>query len=461
MKADPAEREELMTNRIIPTAVINPDASPESLEAKQPDINNGAEIYGKAGYFSHEHVEQEWQKIWTESWLIAGVSTDLPNVGDYFLFRVRSESLIITKTAEGIKAFYNVCPHRGARLITEERGNKKVFVCPFHSWSFHNNGELRSITDEDTFQEAVVCHRPGLTSAACEEHAGLIFICMADQPPALAEVIGLPEGYLENYQIDKMRVVRHVRSEWGSNWKVGVEAFYESYHLHAVHPETRGVMGDLNVQYDLYPHGASRMIVPLGQPSPRQADQTTVNEGLQWMLQEAGVDPATFEGSAADVRAAIQQAKRDRSNRLGLGYERFADGQLSDSWATGIFPNVQIGCHPEAIFLMRFMPHETDPERFWYDTMTLLFPVDDPDYCPPAWMGLPEGTDATGAVRPETETFLINEDPGLGLVLNQDAEFLPSVQDGMRSKAFKGQLWGEQEQRLRHFHVELERRLGR
>ncbi|MDC0410836.1 aromatic ring-hydroxylating dioxygenase subunit alpha [Luminiphilus sp.] len=377
-----------MTNRIIPTAVINPDAPPESLEAKQPDINNGAEIYGKAGYFSHEHVEQEWQKIWTESWLIAGVSTDLPNVGDYFLFRVRSESLIITKTAEGIKAFYNVCPHRGARLITEERGNKKVFVCPFHSWSFHNNGELRSITDEDTFQEAVVCHRPGLTSAACEEHAGLIFICMADQPPALAEVIGLPEGYLENYQIDKMRVVRHVRSEWGSNWKVGVEAFYESYHLHAVHPETRGVMGDLNVQYDLYPHGASRMIVPLGQPSPRQADQTTVNEGLQWMLQEAGVDPATFEGSAADVRAAIQQAKRDRSNRLGLGYERFADGQLSDSWATGIFPNVQIGCHPEAIFLMRFMPHETDPERFWYDTMTLLFPVDDPDYCPPRLDGL-------------------------------------------------------------------------
>jgi phenylpropionate dioxygenase-like ring-hydroxylating dioxygenase large terminal subunit len=450
-----------MTNRMIPTAILNPDASPESLEAKQPAINNGAEIYGKSGYFSHEQVEQEWQKIWTDSWLIAGVSTDLPHIGDYFLFRVRSESLIITKTAEGIKAFYNVCPHRGARLITEERGNKKVFVCPFHSWSFHNNGELRTITDEDTFQEAVICHRPGLTAAACEEHAGLIFISMADQPPALTDVIGLPEGYLENYQIDKMRVVRHVRSEWGSNWKVGVEAFYESYHLHAVHPETRGVMGDLNVQYDLYPNGASRMIVPLGQPSPRQADQTTVNEGLQWMLQEAGVDPATFEGSAGDVRAAIQQAKRDRSSRLNLGYDRFADGQLSDSWATGIFPNVQIGCHPEAIFLMRFMPHETDPERFWYDTMTLLFPVDDPDYCPPGWMGLPEGTDATGAVRPETETFLLNEDPGLGLVLNQDADFLPSVQEGMRSKAFQGQLWGEQEQRLRHFHVELERRLGR
>jgi hypothetical protein len=76
-------------------------------------------------------------------------------------------------------------------------------------------------------------------------------------------------------------------------------------------------------------------------------------------------------------------------------------------------------------------------------------------------MGLPEGTNVTGLNRPDTEEFLIDEDPGLGLVLSQDAAFLPSVQEGMRSKAFKGQLWGEQEQRLRHFHVELERWLNR
>ena len=75
-----------MTNRIIPTAIINPDAPPESLEAKQPAIDNGAEIYGKTGYFSHEQVEQEWQKIWTESWLIAGVSTDLTDSAIIFSF---------------------------------------------------------------------------------------------------------------------------------------------------------------------------------------------------------------------------------------------------------------------------------------------------------------------------------------------------------------------------------------
>jgi phenylpropionate dioxygenase-like ring-hydroxylating dioxygenase large terminal subunit len=449
-----------MTANNIPVAIINPEAPPGSLEAKQPPIDNGAECYGKEGYFSRDYMAREWDRMWTRSWLVAGVTADLPNVGDYFLFNIREESIIVTRTDDGIRAFYNVCSHRGSRLLFEERGNKKVFVCPFHSWSFHNNGELRRITDEETFQEEVIAHRPGLTPVACEEHAGLVFVNMDENPPPLSEMIGLPEGYLEAYQIDRMKVVRHVRSEWGSNWKVGVEAFYESYHLHAVHPETRGVMGDLNVQYDLYPHGASRMIVPLGQPSPRSRDQTTVNEGLKIMLQDAGVDPEGFTGTAADVRRAIQQGKRERAERLGLDYSRFTDGQLSDSWATGIFPNVQIGCHPEAAFLMRFLPHDTDPERFYYDTMTLMFPVDDPDYCPPGWMGLPEGTDVSGRARPDTEYYSIEEDANLGLVLSQDSTLMPVVQQGMRSRGFKGQLWGEQEQRLRHFHVELERRLA-
>ncbi len=448
-----------MNAETIPLAVINPDADPQSLEAKQPHIDNGTERYGKEGYFSRDVMEREWEKLWTRTWLIAGVTADLRETGDFFVFDIRGESIVVTRTDDGIRAFYNVCSHRGSRLVWDERGNRRVFVCPFHSWSFHNTGELRRITDEHTFQPDVIAHRPGLTPVACDTHAGIVFINMAEDPPPLRESLGLPEGYLEAYQIDQMRVVRHVRSEWGANWKVGVEAFYESYHLHAVHPETRGVMGDLNVQYDLYPQGASRMIVPLGQPSPRMHDQQTVNEGLQYMLRDAGIDPAEFTGTAGDVRRAIQQAKRERSARLGLGYERFEDGQLSDSWATGIFPNVQIGCHPEAVFLMRFLPHETDPERFYYDTMTLIFPVDDPHYTPPAWMGLPEELDVSGATRPDTEHYGLEEDARLGLVLSQDAALLPVVQQGMRSRGFKGQLWGEQEQRLRHFHVELMRRL--
>ena len=157
------------------------------------------------------------------------------------------------------------------------------------------------------------------------------------------------------------------------------------------------------------------------------------------------------------MREAIQQAKRERSDRLNLDYERFTDGQLTDSWATGIFPNVQIGLHPEGAFLMRFMPHPADPEKFYYDTMTLVHPVDDPEYSVPGWMGLPEGTDTSGEIRPDTEYTGIGEPANLGEVLDQDSELLPVVQRGIRSRGFNGAIWSEQEQRLRHFHTELNR----
>jgi hypothetical protein len=175
------------------------------------------------------------------------------------------------------------------------------------------------------------------------------------------------------------------------------------------------------------------------------------------MMGQADIDPGQFSGSAEEVRVAIQKAKRERSDRLNLGYERFTDGQLTDSWATGVFPNVQLGLHPEGAFLMRFMPHPTDPEKFFYDTMTIVRPVSDPNYRVPDWMGLPEGTDTTGEIRPDTEYVPAGEPPNLGQVLDQDSELLPVVQRGVRSRGFKGALWGEQEQRLRHFHREVDR----
>ena len=201
-----------MNARNIPVAIINPDAPEASLEAKQPAIDNGSECYSKDGYFSRDYMRLEWEKLWTRSWLIAGVSSDIPHVGDFLVFDIGDESIIVTRTEEGVKAFYNVCSHRGSKLVWEERGNRKVFVCPFHSWSFHNNGELRRVTDEETFQPEVIAHRPGLTPLACAELAGIVFINMSDDPPPLAEAIGLPEGYLESYQLEQMRVVRHVRS---------------------------------------------------------------------------------------------------------------------------------------------------------------------------------------------------------------------------------------------------------
>jgi hypothetical protein len=200
------------------------------------------------------------------------------------------------------------------------------------------------------------------------------------------------------------------------------------------------------------------MIVPLCVKSHRVADQESVDAGLRFMMQDAGMNPDEFKGNAREVRATVQASKRARARRLGLThYEKLTDGQLTDSWATGYFPNVQIGMHPEGVFIMRFLPHATDPERFYYDNMTLFRYVDDPNYTVPAWMGLPAGTDVTGATRPNVEHVPADQRPDLGEVLDQDVELVAAVQRGAKSRGFRGPLWSEQEQRVRHFHRELDR----
>jgi len=430
-----------------------------SLEAKQPEPDNGHAAPDPSRYYSREFMQKEWTHLWPRVWLLAGVTSDIPEEGDYTVFNHGHESFVIVRQEDGgIQAFFNVCPHRANPIALNERGSVAKFTCAFHAWRFCIDGKLDCITDEHSFDEQVVAHRPGLTSVRCDQIGGLIFINMDGKAPPLREWIGLPPGYIENYRIDEMHVVRHVRTEWQANWKTGVDAFYETYHLPHIHPQTQGVMEDYS-QYDTYPNGFQRMIVPICTPSHRMHDRENVNEGLKYMMIEAGMDPATFQGTALEVREAVQQAKRARAKRLGLDhYDKFTDGQLTDSWATGYFPNVQIGMHPEGVFIMRFQPHPTDPERFFYDNMTLVRYVDDPKYSVPGWMGLPKDTDVTGATRPNIEHHFIGEPRAdLGDVLNQDVDLVEAVQRGQKSRGFRGPLWGQQEARLRHYQREIDR----
>jgi len=92
--------------------------------------------------------------------------------------------------------------------------------------------------------------------------------------------------------------------------------------------------------------------------------------------------------------------------------------------------------------------------------MTLMHPVSDPTHKAPAWMGLPDDTDLSGKTRPDMVEIQSDDNEELGLVLAQDSELIPVVQQGLRSRGFKGPIWGEQEQRLRHFHAELDRYLN-
>ncbi len=434
--------------------------TPHTFNDRAPAIDNGTARPGPDRYFDPAWAKAEWDRLWTQTWLLAGPASDLRESGDFIRFDIGTESFVVVRDDDGgLRAYYNVCPHRGSQLVLSDLGAVTDFVCPFHSWKFGLDGKNRKITDEETFNPKVLCHDHDLTPVRCDEVAGLVFVTMNEKAPPLRDWLGPVADHLALYDISSMNVIQHKQSDWASNWKGGVDAFYEIYHLHSVHPQTQCVMDD-RTQIDLYPNGMSRQFVPFAQPSPRFPDQTSVNLGIQMMLADAGIDPASFKGTAQESRAAIQAAKRERGRRLGLDYDKFSDTQLSDSTIYGIFPNVQIGCHPEAVFLHRFLPHPDDPNRFTYDTCILFKHVDAPGYRAPAWMGLAHGTDTTGATRPAIVRTPLGAPPELGEVLDQDSELLPIVQKGARSRGFRGPLWSEQEARLRHFHAELDRHIA-
>jgi phenylpropionate dioxygenase-like ring-hydroxylating dioxygenase large terminal subunit len=431
------------------------DAHP--FNAASPQIDNGTDRPSADRYHDRDFAAKEWEKVFAKSWLLACPVSDVRESGDFAKFDIGSESFIIVRDDDGdVHAHYNVCPHRGSRLVTSDTGSLPSFTCPFHSWKFSLEGENTEVTDPETFRPEVLCHDRNLTSVRCEVAAGLVFISMDPEIQPLKEWLAPILPHLELYQMDRMNVVQHRKSDWGANWKGGVDAFAETYHLHAVHPQTQCLMDD-RTQIDLWPGGFSRQFVPFAQPSRRFDDQESINPGIAMMLQDAGIDPAEFSGSAKESRSAIQKAKRVRSDKYGLGYDRFSDSQLSDSTIYSIFPNVQIGCHPEAVFLHRFQPNADDPNQFTYDTMILYAHVEAPGYAPPAWMGLSTDLDVSGETRPEVVHTGLGEPPGLGEVLDQDSDLLPIVQAGARSRGFRGPLWSEQEGRLRHFHAELDR----
>ncbi|MGH7107887.1 MAG: aromatic ring-hydroxylating oxygenase subunit alpha, partial [Acetobacteraceae bacterium] len=115
----------------------------DSLEAKQPPVDDGLDVPDPARYYSREFLELEWQRLWPRAWLLAGVVSDIPEDGDYFVFGLGREEFIVVRQADGgIKAFYNVCPHRGNRVCLNERGSVPRFTCSFHGWQFGCGGSL-------------------------------------------------------------------------------------------------------------------------------------------------------------------------------------------------------------------------------------------------------------------------------------------------------------------------------
>lgn len=189
------------------------------------------------GFYTHDDVfAADMDAVVTRKWLIAGHVAQIPNKGDYFLFKVGGEQiLIVREKPDSVRAFYNVCRHRGSTLCAADSGNARVLVCPYHAWSFALDGSLLSarLMPED-FDKA----ENGLHPCHVRVFHGLIFICMSeDEPEDFDATFADLDAILDYHGFDEARVAHMASYPTAANWKLVVENFLECYHCVPAHPE--------------------------------------------------------------------------------------------------------------------------------------------------------------------------------------------------------------------------------
>ncbi|MDJ0394389.1 aromatic ring-hydroxylating dioxygenase subunit alpha [Rhodococcus sp. G-MC3] len=205
----------------------------------------GGHTYVDPAYFA---VEQE--KIFEEMWFCAIRSDDIPEMGNFRTVQIGRESVLISRNRKGgIRAFFNVCRHRGALVCTEASGTvKRNFQCPYHAWTYDLDGKLIAAPNLINMPD-VDRTEFGLRAVHVREWLGYVWVCIADDPPSFEDSVqgDVRErlgtiGKIDSYDTGKLALGRRITYDVKANWKLIVENFMECYHCATIHPELTEVL---------------------------------------------------------------------------------------------------------------------------------------------------------------------------------------------------------------------------
>jgi phenylpropionate dioxygenase-like ring-hydroxylating dioxygenase large terminal subunit len=191
-------------------------------------------------YVSREYYEREQALIFRKVWLNVARVEQIPKPGDYLVkeLEVCNTSVLIVRGKDGVvRAFHNMCTHRGNKLAPEASGNcPGLFTCKFHGWAYGLDGALRHISDEGSFFD-LDRGALGLTPIVAETWEGFIFINMGAHPSeTLEEYLGEIGAGLRGYPFGELGATRFAwDAEVNANWKVLKDAFQEVWHIPTLH----------------------------------------------------------------------------------------------------------------------------------------------------------------------------------------------------------------------------------
>jgi len=403
-------------------------------------------------YSSKEFFAQEWEEMWTKVWLLLGRADEIPEPGDYQMEEVGPESIIMVRQKDmSIKAFYNVCQHRAARLVFNDVDSVEAFVCPYHGWRFEIDGELTEARDAEDFPEGNPCGKLKLVEIPCDTFVGFIWVNMDPDCVSLKEYLGPIWDEWSKYEIQDWKRYLAMTANVPCNWKIVLDNFNESYHLPTVHPEAAAVVEESYkyTQFDMSAEGHNRMWQQAFKPSLSQLKNgdELMGPALAMRMEGWGLNPDDFAGREFESREAVQAQMRVMGPDMGYThFDNLTDHQLTDVYHYTIFPNFAVSVWADSFHFLRARPHPTDPTKCVFDNW----------YYAPA----PEGMDTpvltiNGPVERDAEiehdVFEYGE-KSLSPLIDQDMGVTLGQQLGLRSRAFSGVYLSHQEHRIRRYH---------
>ena len=186
-------------------------------------------------YTDPEIYALELERVVFRNWTLAGHASEWGEAGDYKQVEVASESALIVRGDDGaIRAFANVCRHRGSRVCLTERGNSRQFTCPYHGWVYDREGRLTGAREMPAgFDKGPY----GLHALPLEIVHGLVFVAFHEHPPSLDAARRDLETPMRWFGFESLEVAASRSYEIDANWKLAVENYQECYHCATAHPD--------------------------------------------------------------------------------------------------------------------------------------------------------------------------------------------------------------------------------
>lgn len=399
-------------------------------------------------YISPEFAALEAERLWPRVWQIACTLDHVAHPGDFFEYRVGAYAVLIVRGDDGeLRAFQNVCRHRGNVLCTGSGSGLTELRCGYHRWSWDLQGRLREVPSRRGFGLLRNEDFP-LLGASVGTWGPIVFVNLDPDAMPLADYLeGVPDD-IAWARIEEFRCTASVVVPIEANWKTISDGFSETYHVQGLHREMLASMDDINSAQRLWRHHG-KSAQPYGVPSPRFRKTPSEQEvwdsfvqtqgGRMGVTEQGPVPPVPEGGTVADVIA--EGIRRHHRSVNGVDLSGYDTAQMLCLNQYNLFPNATVLVAPDLMTILCGRPGPTPDSGQMVAINFRRAPSADAPRSNPVDVTVPAG----GA--------------DFGTVLNQDVAVLPQVQRGMHQPGFTHLAVSSEECRLINTHRNLERYL--